>query len=104
MNVLILALIYAGNDNLRSHLPQSLQTIIGGKGKAHSSKYQLNLDWMDKTPNLKRFINKVSTEELSRPDRAEVIRVSLFEALIDLAEAEHNRGNEFPNLLKIENN
>ena len=56
---------------------------------------------MNETPNLKRFLSKVSTEELSKPDRAEVIRVSLFEALINLAKAEHEKGNEFPNLLKM---
>ena len=101
MNIFILALVYAGNDNLRSHLPRSLQTLVGAKEPSHSSKYQLNLDWIDKTPNLKRFVNKLSNEELAKPDRAEVIRVSLFEALIDLAVAENERGKEFPNLLKM---
>jgi hypothetical protein len=101
MNIFILTLVYAGNDNLRSHLPRSLQTLVGTKEPSYSSKYQLNLDWIDKTPNLKRFVNKLSNEELAKPDRAEVIRVSLFEALIDLAVAENERGKEFPNLLKM---
>ena len=29
INIFILALVYAGNDNLRSHLPRSIQNIIG---------------------------------------------------------------------------
>ena len=39
---------------------------------------------------------------MTNSEKAEVLKISLISSLLDLAKAEHLRGNEFPRLLKME--
>ena len=51
---------------------------------------------------MKKYLKAITNDDFTNTDRAEVLKISLFNALVDLAESEHARGNEFPKLLKME--
>ena len=51
---------------------------------------------------LKKYLKTITEEDLTNSEKAEVLKISLISSLLDLAKAEHLRGNEFPRLLKME--
>lgn len=67
-----------------------------------SQAKSLNLKWIKETVGLKKYLKAITDEDFSNVDRAEVLKISLVNSLIQLAESEHARGHEFPQLLKME--
>ena len=62
----------------------------------------VNLKWIRETVPLKKYLKTITEEDLTNSEKAEVLKISLISSLLDLAKAEHLRGNEFPRLLKME--
>ena len=62
----------------------------------------MNLKWIRETVPLKKYLKTITEEDLTNSEKAEVLKISLISSLLDLAKAEHLRGNEFPRLLKME--
>ena len=57
---------------------------------------------MKDTPKLKTYLNEIIDEDFTNQKRADVLKISLTEALVALAGTEHKKGFEFPRLLKLE--